>query len=70
MRGRSRKPKLPRTLKPYCRKGINGGDCTLGNGNTAEELEAIAVGLLRAAQVVRKEEFGLESRLISLNTMN
>ncbi len=28
------------------------------HGNTAEELEAIAVGLLRAAQVVRKQEFG------------
>ncbi len=37
---------------------INGGDCTLGNGNTAEELEAIAVGLLRAAQAVRKQDFG------------
>ncbi len=37
---------------------INGGDCTEGDGNTAEELEAIAVGLLRAAQVVRKQDFG------------
>jgi hypothetical protein len=29
---------------------INGQDCMIGDGNTAEELEAIAVTLLRTAE--------------------
>lgn len=38
--------------------GINGEDCTTGDGNTAEELEAIAVALLRAAEAIRNREEG------------
>jgi hypothetical protein len=37
---------------------INRQDCTIGDGNTVEELEAIAVGLLRTAQALRKHEIG------------
>ena len=39
--------------------GINGQDCTSGDGNTAAELEAIAVTLLRAAEGVRNREEGI-----------
>lgn len=40
---------------------INGEDCTIGSGNTAEEYEAIAVTLLRAAEAIRnREDGGLE----------
>jgi hypothetical protein len=40
---------------------INGQDCTIGSGNTAEEYEAIAVTLLRTAEAVRnREEVKLE----------
>jgi hypothetical protein len=38
--------------------GINGEDCTIGDGNTAEELEAIAVTLLRTAEAIRNQEEG------------
>jgi hypothetical protein len=38
--------------------GINGQDCTIGDGNTVEELEAIAVTLLRAAEAIRNREEG------------
>lgn len=38
--------------------GINGQDCTPGDGNTAAELEAIAVTLLRAAEGMRNREEG------------
>jgi hypothetical protein len=38
---------------------INGQDCTIGDGNTAEELEAIAVGLLRTAQALHKHDIGV-----------
>lgn len=38
--------------------GINGQDCTSGDGNTAAELEAIAVTLLRAAEGIRNREEG------------
>lgn len=38
--------------------GINGQDCTIGDGNIPEELEAIAVTLLRAAQAIRSQEEG------------
>jgi hypothetical protein len=38
--------------------GINGNDCTFGNGNTAEEYEAIAVALLRTAEAIRNGEEG------------
>jgi hypothetical protein len=37
---------------------INGQDCMIGDGNTAEELEAIAVTLLRAAEAIRNREEG------------
>jgi|SRR5579863_323385 hypothetical protein len=37
---------------------INGQDCTSGNGNTAEEFEAIAVTFLRVAQALRNQEEG------------
>ena len=37
---------------------INGQDCTTGSGNTAEEYEAIAVTLLRAAEAIRNREEG------------
>jgi len=37
---------------------INEQDCTLNDGNTAEEFEAIAVTLLRAAEAVRNQEEG------------
>lgn len=37
---------------------INELDCTIGEGNTAEELEAIAVTLLRGAQAIRNREEG------------
>jgi hypothetical protein len=37
---------------------INGYDCTLGNSNTAEEYEAIAVALLRTAEAIRNREEG------------
>lgn len=37
---------------------INGQDCTSGGGNTAEEFEAIAVTLLRAAEALRNQEEG------------
>lgn len=35
---------------------INQQDCTIGDGNTAEEYEAIAVTLLRAAEAIRNQE--------------
>jgi hypothetical protein len=38
--------------------GINGNDCTIGDGNTAEEYEAIAIALLRTAEGIRKGEEG------------
>ena len=38
--------------------GINGYDCTLGDGNTAEEYEAITVALLRTAEAIRNGEEG------------
>lgn len=38
--------------------GINGQDCTLSNGNSASELEAIAITLLRAAEAIRNREEG------------
>lgn len=38
--------------------GINGQDCTLGDGNTPAELEAIAITLLRAAEGIRNGEEG------------
>jgi hypothetical protein len=38
--------------------GINGQDCTLNDGNTAAELEAIAITLLRAAEAIRNREEG------------
>lgn len=38
--------------------GINGQDCTSGDGNTASELEAIAITLLRAAEGIRNREEG------------
>jgi len=38
--------------------GINGHDCTIGDGNTAEEYEAIAVALLRTAEAIRNGEEG------------
>ena len=38
--------------------GINGNDCTFGDGNTAEEYEAIAVALLRTAEAIRNREQG------------
>lgn len=38
--------------------GINGNDCTFGDGNTAEEYEAIAVALLRTAEAIRNREEG------------
>lgn len=38
--------------------GINGQDCTSGDGNTAVELEAIAITLLRAAEGIRNREEG------------
>jgi hypothetical protein len=38
--------------------GINGQDCTIGDGNTAEEYEAIAVALLRTAEAIRNREEG------------
>ena len=38
--------------------GINGYDCTFGDGNTAEEYEAIAVALLRTAEAIRNREEG------------
>jgi hypothetical protein len=37
---------------------INGYDCMIGDGNTPEELEAIAVTLLRAAEAIRNREEG------------
>ncbi len=37
---------------------INEQDCTSDDGNTAEEFEAIAVTLLRAAEGVRNQEEG------------
>jgi hypothetical protein len=37
---------------------INEQDCTIGDGNTAEECEAIAVTLLRTAQAIRSQEEG------------
>ena len=37
---------------------INELDCTIGEGNTPEEYEAIAVTLLRAAQAIRNREEG------------
>jgi hypothetical protein len=37
---------------------INEQDCTPNDGNTAEEFEAIAVTLLRAAEAVRNQEEG------------
>jgi len=37
---------------------INEWDCTLGEGNTPEEYEAMAVTLLRAAQAIRNREEG------------
>ena len=37
---------------------INQQDCTIGDGNTAEEYEAIAVTLLRAAEAIRNQEEG------------
>jgi hypothetical protein len=37
---------------------INGQDCMIGDGNTAEELEAIAVTLLRTAEAIRNREEG------------
>ena len=37
---------------------INGQDCMIGDGNTPEELEAIAVTLLRAAEAIRNREEG------------
>ena len=38
--------------------GINNNDCTFGDGNTAEEYEAIAVALLRTAEAIRNGEEG------------
>jgi hypothetical protein len=38
--------------------GINGYDCTFGDGNTPEEYEAIAVVLLRTAVAIRNGEEG------------
>ncbi|MGC2057040.1 MAG: hypothetical protein WA653_02210 [Candidatus Sulfotelmatobacter sp.] len=37
---------------------INGQGCMIGGGNTAEELEAIAVTLLRTAAAIRNREEG------------
>lgn len=37
---------------------INEQDCTIGDGNTAEECEAIAVTLLRTAEAIRNQEEG------------
>jgi hypothetical protein len=37
---------------------INEQDCTSDGGNTAEEFEAIAVTLLRAAEALRNQEEG------------
>ena len=37
---------------------INGHDCMIGDGNTPEELEAIAVTLLRTAEAIRNQEEG------------
>jgi len=37
---------------------INGQDCTIGDGNTAEEYEAIAVPQLRTAEAIRNREEG------------
>ena|SRR6266446_6541422 len=37
---------------------INGHDCATGDGNTAEEYEAIAVALLRTAEAIRNREKG------------
>jgi hypothetical protein len=37
---------------------INRQDCTIGDGNTAEEYESIAVALLRAAEAIRNREEG------------
>ncbi len=37
---------------------INEQDCTPDDGNTAEEFEAIAVTLLRAAEALRNQEDG------------
>ena len=37
---------------------INEQDCTSSDGNTAEEFEAIAVTLLRAAEAIRNQEEG------------
>ena len=37
---------------------INAQDCTSDDGNTAEDFEAIAVTLLRAAEAVRNHEEG------------
>jgi hypothetical protein len=37
---------------------INEQDCTTSDGNTAEEFEAIAVTLLRAAEALRNHEEG------------
>jgi|SRR5260370_41038012 len=38
---------------------INGEDCTMGDGNSAAELEAIAVTLLRTAEAIRNQEEGM-----------
>ena len=37
---------------------MNGQDCTIGDGNTPEDYEAIAVALLRAAEATRNREEG------------
>jgi len=37
---------------------INGQDRMIGDGNTAEELKAIAVTLLRTAEAIRNREEG------------
>ena len=37
---------------------INGHGCTIADGNTAEEYEAIAVTLLRTAEAIRNREEG------------
>jgi len=37
---------------------INGHGCTIADGNTAEEYEAIAVTLLRRAEAIRNPEEG------------
>ena len=58
MRGGGKIPVSGREAMRQTSLGINGQDCTVGDGNTAGELEAIAVTLLRAAEAIRNREEG------------